>query len=64
MERLTPETITIQRAIELYGFGRTKLYELIQRGDIEAVKLGRRTLLRADSIRAFIDSLPRMTSEA
>lgn len=53
------ENITIVQAVHMFGIGRTKLYELIQRGDIEAIKLGRRTLVRAQSARAFIDSLPR-----
>lgn len=54
------ENISINEAVRLFGFGRTKLYELIQSGDIEAFKLGRRTLVRTDSVRAFIDSLPRV----
>jgi hypothetical protein len=33
---------------------------LIREGDIEAVKLGRRTLIRAESARSFIDRLPRV----
>lgn len=58
------ENVTIGEAVRLFGIGRTKLYELIQNGDIEAVKLGRRTLVRASSARAFIDSLPRLGAGA
>lgn len=54
------ENISVGEAVRLFGIGRTKLYELIQNGDIEAVKLGRRTLIRAFSARSFIDSLPRV----
>ena len=54
------ENLSVGEAVRMFGIGRTKLYELIQRGDIEAVKLGRRTLIRAASARAFIDGLPRL----
>lgn len=59
MER-TPENLTIGEAVAHFGIGRTKLYALIHSGDIEAIKLGRRTLIRTDSARAFIDRLPRV----
>lgn len=59
MESLQAENLTIARAVALFGIGRTKLYALIQDGEIEAFKIGRRTLVRADSARAFIDRLPR-----
>lgn len=58
------ENLSVGEAVRMFGIGRTKLYELIQRGDIEAVKLGRRTLIRAASARAFIESLPRLGGEA
>jgi excisionase family DNA binding protein len=64
MERIISENVTIGEAIRYFGIGRTKLYELIQNGDIDAFKLGRRTLVRADSVRAFIDGLPRAGSVA
>lgn len=54
------EFITIGKAIEVFGIGRTKLYELIQKGEIEAFKLGRRTLIRTQSAREFINRLPRL----
>lgn len=58
------ENVSIGEAVRLFGIGRTKLYELIQNGDIEAFKLGRRTLVRAESARAFIDRLPRVGDAA
>jgi excisionase family DNA binding protein len=54
------ENFSVGETIQLFGIGRTKLFELIKRGDIEAIKLGRRTLIRADSARSFIESLPRV----
>lgn len=64
MERLQSENMTIGEAVSCFAIGRTKLYELIQKGDIEAFKLGRRTLVRTESVRAFIDSLPRVSGVA
>lgn len=58
------ENVTVGEAIERFGIARTKLYELIREGDIEAFKLGRRTLIRTESVRAFIDRLPRVNGVA
>lgn len=58
------EIVTVSEAIQLFGIKRTKLYESIRQGDIEAVKLGRRTLIRAESVRAFINRLPRLSDVA
>jgi len=54
-----PELLTIAETIELFRFGRTRLYECIASGQIEALKLGSRTLVRTASVREFIDNLPR-----
>jgi hypothetical protein len=43
-----PET---QKA--LGGLGRNSVYNLINGGKLETVKIGRRTLVKADSIRAL-----------
>lgn len=37
------------------GLGRTKIYELINAGKLKTIKIGRRTLVKADSIRALAD---------
>lgn len=58
------ENLSVGEAVRTFGIGRTKLYELIRRGDIEAVKLGSRTLIRAASARAFIESLPRLGGQS
>jgi excisionase family DNA binding protein len=49
---------TIASATKLSGLGRTTLYELIGAGKIEARKAGNRTLIPAESLRAFLNSLP------
>ncbi|WP_428489546.1 helix-turn-helix domain-containing protein [Rhodopila sp.] len=49
---------TITDCIRISGLGRTTLYEAIGAGKIEARKAGGRTLIMADSLRAFIAGLP------
>jgi len=41
---------TIQEACWTLAVGATKLYELIKEGHLQSLKVGRRTLITADSI--------------
>ena len=50
-----PLTVRIPAAIRMTGIGRSKLYELIQSGDIEIVKIGAATLIPVDSLRQLIN---------
>ena len=54
---MEPINLSIVDAARTLGIGRSKLYELINAGDLETVKLGTRTLVRVASIKAFSDSL-------
>jgi len=49
--------VTIDRAINMLGIGRTKLYELIAAGELETIHIGRRTLVLQESIDALIRRL-------
>jgi len=51
------ETITasINDTAKALGLGRTSIYALIRDGRLETVKLGRRTLIKVESIRKLID---------
>lgn len=49
-------TITIARACEVTGLGRTKIYQLLATNELLRVKVGRRTLVKIDSVRALIDA--------
>lgn len=41
---IEPLTVRISTAVQLTGLSRSRLYELIQSGDLETVKVGRSTL--------------------
>ena len=53
---MEPITVTLESARQALGIGRTKTYELIAEGKLKAVKVGRRTLVRTDSIRQLVDA--------
>mgnify|MGYP006277678001 CR=1 FL=1 len=45
------------------GLGRTKLYELLAEGEITAVKVGRRTIVKLSSLQEFLARQPQFQSE-
>jgi excisionase family DNA binding protein len=49
-----PLTVRIREACRMTGIGRSKLYELIEAGDIEVIKVGRMTLVPVAGLEAFI----------
>lgn len=50
--------LTIPEAVQASGIGRSKLYELIRRGDLKPRKAGKRTLLIRTELEEYISSLP------
>ena len=52
---INPVTVTIPTAQRLSEIGRTKLYELINRGAIETVRIGKRRLVKFVSLKAFLE---------
>lgn len=46
-----PEAVSVEDAMQMIGIGRTKIYDLINSGELPSVKIGRRRLVRVDSIR-------------
>ncbi len=52
---MEPLTTTIQGTRKATGLGTTKIYELIKLGKLKTVKVGRRTLVSTDSIRALVE---------
>lgn len=53
MEKLA---YSINETARVLSMGRTSIYAMIADGRLEAFKLGRRTLVKADSIRRLVDS--------
>lgn len=49
-------TCSIAEACNAIGFGRTKLYELIDDGAVDTVKIGRRRLVRVRSLLQLLDT--------
>ncbi len=50
--------VTVQRACELTGIGRTKIFEPIRLGQLPARKCGRRTLILIPDLVRLLESLP------
>jgi len=54
----SPLAYSIAEARSVARAGRTALYEAIRSGALRAVKRGRRTLVLADDLRRYLESLP------
>lgn len=51
---LEPLAYSIADAVRVSAIGRTRLYALIGEGRLKATKVGKRTLIPADSLKALI----------
>ncbi|WP_245656325.1 helix-turn-helix domain-containing protein [Novosphingobium naphthalenivorans] len=49
-------TTSITEATKALGLGRTSIYALINEGRLETVKIGRRRLIKVESIRQLLES--------
>jgi excisionase family DNA binding protein len=57
MSKLTstkPISVTVKTAREITGLGNTTIYELIKRGELKTVSIGRRRLILYDSLESLI----------
>lgn len=52
-----PLTYSIADVVKATGIGRTSIYNAIKAGQLRALKFSGRTLIRAEDLKAFIDSL-------
>lgn len=52
-QRIEPLTVRISTAVRITGLSRSRIYELIQSGDLETVKVGRATLVQYGSLKAL-----------
>ena len=55
---------SLDEVAELSGRCRSSLYELIDRGELRAVKSGRRTLILVEDLRSWMDNLCRLSQGA
>ena len=53
-DRVEPLAVRIPLAAQMLGIGKSKLYEFIAAGEIEAIKIGRSTLVPMDSLKMFL----------
>lgn len=51
-------SISIDDAARLTGICRSRIYDLINAGSIDARKMGKSTLILGDSLRKFLENLP------
>jgi excisionase family DNA binding protein len=51
--KLEPLTVRISTAVRITGLSRSRIYELIQSGDLETVKVGRATLIQYGSLKSL-----------
>ena len=56
-----PIAYTLEDARNTAGVSTTKLYDLIAAGTLDARKAGRRTVIMADSLNAYLRGLPPAT---
>jgi excisionase family DNA binding protein len=49
-----PLAYSVNEACRVSSMGRTRIYELINSGQLKAIKLGRRTLIDAESLKSLI----------
>lgn len=53
-DRLEPLTVSPAECARIMGISRPKVYELINQGGFPSFKLGSRTLISVDGLRAWI----------
>jgi excisionase family DNA binding protein len=53
---MEPLTVRVSTAVKLTGISRSRIYELIQSGDLEVKKIGRSTLIPFPALKRLIAS--------
>lgn len=58
---MTQYALSIDEVLKATGLGRTKIYELINSGELKARKCGRRTIIPVAELEGWIESLPKFS---
>lgn len=53
-KRIEPLAVSVSEAAQLVGLSRPKVYQLMQIGDFPSFKVGTRTLIPMDGLRAWV----------
>ena len=53
---MEPVVLSINDTAKTLSLGRTSIYELINQGKLETVKIGRRTLVKMDPVHRLVDN--------
>lgn len=49
-------TVSIKEAVEMSGLSRTTIYSLLSEGKIQSVTIGRRRLIKVDSLHELLEA--------
>lgn len=52
-----PRLLKVRQAQALLNIGNSKFYELVKAGQLDLVKIGRASFVKADALDRFVDSL-------
>jgi excisionase family DNA binding protein len=55
-KKIEPLTVRISTAVRITRLSRSRIYELIQSGDLDTVKIGRATLIQYQSLKSLTGS--------
>lgn len=61
-QKIEPLTVRISTAVRITGLSRSRIYELIQSGDLDTVKVGRATLVQFASLKILTGNEPQAPS--
>lgn len=56
-----PLMVSVSDAPKIFGVSRSHVYRIAAQGRIDLVKMGRRTMVKTETMRAYIESLQPMT---
>jgi excisionase family DNA binding protein len=59
-----PLAFSVAEACSAARIGRTSLYQAIRAGELRALKRGRRTIILANDLRRYLESLPTLEAAA